>query len=133
VASTYERFWSQVDRSGGVGACWPWTGATNPDGTGVFDAGGRRTTSRRYAYRAQTGEYLDATLRVVVTCSVASCCNPRHLRIRTARAVALGNGSAAAVNGARRTCRRGHQLAPPNLYVHPNDGRRECAVCKMDR
>lgn len=26
-ASLYDRFWSKVDMSGGLSACWPWTGA----------------------------------------------------------------------------------------------------------
>lgn len=128
VTTTYERFWAQVDRSAGPRGCWPWTGPRSPRGVPVFEVRRRRTTARRYAYRMQYGD--PGPLRVVVTCPVADCMNFLHLTISTARAVALGNGSAAALNAAREACDRGHKLTDDALYTHPGDGRRECGECK---
>lgn len=105
----------------------------NRDGVGVFEVRRRKTTARRYAYRMQTGEQLGPRLRVVVTCGVPACCNWRHLRARSARAIALTNGSAAAVNDARTVCARGHPLVEENLYERPGDGRQECLTCKRIR
>jgi hypothetical protein len=126
--STYDRFWSQVDRSAGPTGCWPWTGPTNPDGVGVFVVRGRKTTARRYAYRMHHED--PGPLRIGLTCTVVACCNWRHMRTRTARQVATNNGSAAAVNAAATACPAGHPLT--DAYVHP-DGRRECRICKERR
>jgi hypothetical protein len=115
VTTTYERFWAQVDRSAGPRGCWPWTGAVSPRGIPVFEVRRRRTTARRYAYRMQYGD--PGHLRVVVTCALATCVNWDHLTVATARA-------------AREACDRGHKLTDDTLYVHPGDGRRECAECK---
>lgn len=126
MVTTYARFWALVDRTGGPQRCWPWTGPRTAAGAGVFRLRGRRTTARRYAYRAEYGD--PGPLRVVVTCELALCVNPRHLTVRTAAEIVLGNGSAAAVNAAR-TC----QHPRDSWYVHPGDGRRECRLCKAER
>jgi hypothetical protein len=128
--STYDRFWFQVDRSGGPDSCWPWLGPCNPDGIGVFLVHGRKTTARRYAYRMHFED--PGPLRIGVRCGTVSCCNWRHMRARTARQVATGNGSAAAVNAAATACPRRHPLGAANTYVHA-DGRRECRTCKAGR
>jgi len=131
MVTTYERFWAKVDRSAGVDACWPWTGAVTAAGVPIFETRRRRTTARRYAYRMQYGD--PGALRVVSTCDLVICVNFSHLGIATARTVALGNGSAAAVLAARQACERGHKLSTDTLYIHPGDGRRECAECKQLR
>lgn len=128
VVTTYARFWALVDRTGGPESCWPWTGPVTAAGAGVFRLRGRRTTARRYAYRAEYGD--PGPLRVVVTCALSRCVNPRHLTVRTAAEIAVGNGSAAAVNAARSCA---HPRTAETMYVHPGDGRRECAVCKAER
>jgi len=133
VATSYERFWAAVDRSGGAGGCWPWAGPVTAAGAGVFTVRGRRTTARRYAYTVQYGD--PGPLRVVrvAACPTPLCVHWDHLTVVTARAVALGNGSAAGGHGSA-VCGRGHDLtAPGAVYVHPGDGRRECAVCKAVR
>lgn len=128
MATSYERFWGWVDRSAGPGGCWPWTGPVTAAGVGVFTVRGRRTTARRYAYALQYGD--PGPLRVVrvAACPTLLCVSWSHATVATARAVALSNRSAAAVQAGRRC---GHP--PGALYVHPGDGRRECAVCKAGR
>lgn len=130
MPTTYERFWAQVDRSGGPGRCWPWTGGRSPRGDPVFEVRRARTTARRYAYRMEYGD--PGKLRVTVTCGLPDCCNPRHLSIATSRAVVLGNGSAGARNAARTHCSRGHELVAANRYQRA-DGRTECRLCKKRR
>lgn len=50
------RFWSHVDTSGGIFACWPWTGIRNNTGYGLFDPGRtRRVLAHRYAYELRHG------------------------------------------------------------------------------
>jgi len=36
------RFWTRVDSSGGVDACWLWTGHTGENGYGIFGIKGRQ-------------------------------------------------------------------------------------------
>lgn len=130
MRTTYDRFWDLVDRSAGAGGCWPWRGRRTPAGIPVFEVRKRRTTARRYAYRMEYGD--PGKLRVVVTCGTGDCVNWRHITLSTAAAIATSNGSAAAVNAARKACARGHLLQAGNLYVRA-DGRRECLRCKRGR
>jgi hypothetical protein len=131
VPTTYDRFWSNVDRTAGPTGCWPWTGPTNADGVGVFKIRGRRTTARRYAYRMDQGD--PGRLRVVTRCGNPVCVSPRHLTAREPGWIALSNGSAAAINGGDAACRRGHPRTAETVYEHPGDGRRECGLCKASR
>lgn len=129
MVSTYARFWSQVDRSGGVRACWPWTGMRSPRGVPVFEVRRKRTTARRYAYRLEHGDPGEACV-VRPTCAGDGCVNPRHLTLSTPRLVAISNGSAAARNAAATACPAGHELVGDNVYRHPKSGRRECVRCR---
>ncbi len=76
------RFWSKVERSGGVNACWPWTASKTEKGYGQFKT--RRQgvqvchRAHRYAYQLKTGKTpLPSVVRH--TCDNPVCCNPRHL------------------------------------------------------
>lgn len=131
MTTSYDRFWALVDRSAGPGRCWPWAGPVTPRGAGFFEVRRRRTTARRYAYRCEYGD--PGRLRVVVTCGTAACCNPAHLTVASARAVALGNGSAAAVLAAAVACATGHPLTAGNVYRRPGAAHGECLACKRAR
>jgi hypothetical protein len=72
------RFWSHVDRSGGMFACWPFTGGHDRDGYGAFWLGGRHVKATRFAWLLIHGE--DPGPRSVLHhCDNPPCCNPRCL------------------------------------------------------
>ncbi len=104
------RHQAKVDRSGGLLACWPWTGATNPDGYGTLRGGRQHVsdTGIHSSYRAhrvalaiatcppdmtlfqfmRAGQWsqgiadLDAA-HVCPGMPCRACCNPLHLDWKT--------------------------------------------------
>lgn len=77
-----ERFWSQVDRSGGPEACWPWTGARSSSGYGQFGINGGQVGSHCQSYTLTYGPIPDG-LWVLHRCDNPPCCNPAHLFLGT--------------------------------------------------
>lgn len=75
-----ERFWNKVDKSGGLDACWPWTGARHPAGYGLFSVtrGVWPTGSHRYAWELANGSIPEGRW-VLHRCDNPPCCNPSHL------------------------------------------------------
>jgi len=79
-----EVFWSKVDRSGGPDACWPWMGARDQDGYGLFrpPKATRRPTRRahRFALELKLGRPLAPAMQARhAVCDNQPCCNPAHL------------------------------------------------------
>lgn len=79
------RFWSKVDRSGGLDACWPWTKGLGRKGYGQFHD--QRKNNRNYPVRAHrvalqfaSGPAPPDKPFALHSCHAPSCCNPRHLR-----------------------------------------------------
>lgn len=79
---TIERFWARVDRRGGPGACWPWTGYLTWNGYGRVRADGGRYGSHRLAYLLSSGTVPDG-MSVCHRCDNPSCCNPAHMWLGT--------------------------------------------------
>jgi hypothetical protein len=78
-----DRFLSQVDRSAGPDACWPWTGGIGTDGYGMFAFGGRTIGAHRIACMLAHGEppaHDSQACHDPARCKSRLCCNPAHLR-----------------------------------------------------
>lgn len=74
------RFWAHVDTSGGLLACWPWTGNVNDSGYGRISLGGGRILyTHRAALELHLGRPIGPGLLACHACDNPSCCNPAHL------------------------------------------------------
>lgn len=127
--------WDLVDSSGGLDACWPWTGSVNPKGYGVLRMPGNTSRSaHRVAFEDGRGP-LERRLQVDHTChdpqhclggpscSHRRCCNPRHLAATTPRQNTLRGNTPAARNAASERCPEGHR------YDSDTGGQRRCSQC----
>lgn len=72
-----ERFWDKVDCTGD---CWPWIGATNPKGKGLFKVNGKTMLAHHFALES-SGVVVPKNSSVMHLCETKSCCNPAHLYI----------------------------------------------------
>lgn len=71
------QFWSLVDQSGGLWACWPWMGYRDQNGYGRGPFGWTRNAHRN-AYGLLHPDF-DRSLDVCHHCDNPPCCNPAHL------------------------------------------------------
>lgn len=77
-----ERFWSQVDRSGGDNTCWLWQGRVNSDGYGRIRYNHRSRPAHSVSYELHFGPIPDGMF-VCHRCDVPACVNPTHLFLGT--------------------------------------------------
>lgn len=115
--ATAERFWAQVDRSGGPDACWPWTGRRDEKGYGRLGihVDGEQSTllAHRVAWMLKHGARPSSVciLHDPKRCNHPWCCNDAHLREGDRRDNALDTVIAGTNYWANRThCFHGHPL-----------------------
>lgn len=124
--TTEARFWTKVEMPDGPDGCWPFTGAKNNTGYGVFGIDGNLTTgAHRYAYELLVGPIPEG-LHLDHLCRVRHCVNPDHLEAVTQTE---NNRRAAAL---KTHCPQGHPYEGNNLYVSPR-GDRMCRECMRSR
>lgn len=78
------RFWSKVDKGGGLNACWPWLAGTDGEGYGCFqklEPRKLRTQAHRVAWELVHGA--PGAMHVLHRCDNPPCCNPEHLFLGT--------------------------------------------------
>lgn len=129
-----EWFWSNVDRSGGHDACWPWLRAI-AKGYGHLGAmlGQPQQAAHRVAWflngnAIPGGHNLDHVCHTQDyacsggdSCRHRRCCNPAHLEVVTV----AENNRRAAQQRSRRPCSRGH-----DPVRRDNQGR--CVQCRRE-
>jgi hypothetical protein len=79
---TINRFWSKVNRTQDVRACWEWLASTTHNGYGQFKVQNRSLRTNRVAWELTYGA-IPQGLFVLHTCDNPACCNPFHLELGT--------------------------------------------------
>jgi len=132
-------FWNKVGK-GQPDDCWEWTASRSRKGYGQCGWRGKSKQTHRVAYMLSNNlENIPAGYQVLHTCDNPPCCNPRHLRLGTAK-----DNSADMVAKSRQHipeqhthCHRGHEYSEENTTWVWQHGRtylaRRCKACQSDK
>lgn len=107
--------------------CWIWTKAKNKDGYGATCYKGKQIGV--HVLMLQLLGVYSKNLVVDHVCKNRLCCNPKHLRMVTARENILKNSNGpAAKNKIKTHCKWGHPFSGENLSLTAK-GVRRCKAC----
>lgn len=113
-----------IDPSG----CWLWAKGLSTEGYGRIPIERRATYVHRAAYELLVGPIPEGH-QIDHLCRVRRCFNPEHLEAVTQTENIRRGNSPNAIVAREDVCQRGHELTPDNIYIKPNDGRRQCRAC----
>jgi hypothetical protein len=116
-----QRFDYQVNVQG----CWIWQGYFDRNGYGRVPVARQPVWAHRFFYEHHVGPIPEG-LHLDHLCRTPACVNPDHLEPVTP----AENCRRAAL--ARVECANGHEWTPENTYCRPDDGTRQCRVCKAE-
>lgn len=127
-------FWSHVARDA-EDKCWIWTAATNDQGYGKFQVGGKTWAAHVWAYTHFVGPIPDGMQIDHVKsagCRHRNCVNFRsHLEPVTAAENVLRSDGPAALNARKTHCKRGHEFSVENTeWRGPGKRLRNCKTCR---
>lgn len=112
AAESEALFWLKVDRGGGPGACWPWTGRRDKFGYGQLTRAGHSMRAHTFALRLRGLAPVEKPF-ALHTCDVPYCCNADHLYWGTKKDNAADRERRGR-SGASRRCGAGN-----GLHRHP--------------
>lgn len=120
---TLDRFWSKVDKTD---SCWLWKAALSSTGYGVFRVSDpdRLLYAHRFSYQLAKGD-IPSGFCLDHLCRVPRCVNPEHLEAVTPQV-----NTSRGLSKKREKCIRGHDFSGNNVYYRPDNGARQCLLCK---
>lgn len=130
--TTKERFWSKVDRSGGMEGCWFWLGYRTPRGYGFFSDRRKTTSVHRWAWRLFNGAIPNGR-GLDHLCRVRHCVNPEHLEPVTNRENLLRGTGLPAINARKTRCPAGHSDYVYRKARYEGQTYRRCRTCHSTR
>ena len=105
--------------------CWIWQ--RNPSQRYGITNG---QLAHRVSYERENGPIPDG-LEVCHSCDTPKCVNPKHLWLGTHKDNMADASSKGRMRGEPRShCKHGHPLIGDNVYVRPDNSKRQCAVCR---
>ena len=111
--------------------CWLWKGSVNRDCYGTFWYEGKTRLSHRMSYEHWNGP-IPKGLQLDHLCRNRNCVYPQHMEPVTF-AENQRRGIQRNQYMDKTHCVRGHEFNEKNTYMKPNNGGRECRVCKNIR
>lgn len=128
-----ERFHEHYEVNPATG-CWDWTATVTDRGYGtigetVAPGKSRSIYAHRLSYEMHHGP-IPAGLVVDHVCDNRRCVNPDHLQLLTSKQNILRSSAPEIRRRWLGQCIRGHDLNDPdNVYVRPDNGRKQCREC----
>jgi len=120
--------------SEGPGNCWILRGSAkhHPYGYQSVSINNSSVLAHRFAYETLVGPIPEG-LQIDHLCKVTSCVNPEHMEAVTGEVNVARSNCTSAVNSRKTHCKYGHELSGSNLYIRPDNGKRQCKACANQR